>query len=234
VSSQEVEVGLYRDCERTRSFLALVRIRLSTVESGHDCRGTCLPRLDSAILAREEFVSCLPARQLFRWQTDGSGDGQQDCHSIRHGLAKGGLQTFDEPGRNLVEPQARLGGVTLAGAAPFESCDVNTDSFPSDQEIGVGGITALFPRCREASGDGFDGGSFLLLQIPHGLRPSAPALRAQLEPRAKSGRWRSPASRAFRTARVRSRTPSLARMLETWFLMVPSAVPRASAISLLL
>ncbi len=33
-------------------------------------------------------------------------------------------------------------------------------------------------------------------------------------------------SKAFSTARVRSRTPSLERMLETWFLIVPSATPQ--------
>src|ERR1051325_18109 len=43
-----------------------------------------------------------------------------------------------------------------------------------------------------------------------------------------------PRSRAFSTARVRSRTPSFDRMLEAWFLIVPSAVPSASAISRLL
>src|SRR6516225_1539519 len=107
----------------------------------------------------------------FRWQTDGSGDGQQHCHAVRHGFAKGGLQTFNEPGRNLIEPQTRLGGVTLASVAPFEGCDVNSNPFSSDHDIGVGGITTLFPRCREPSGDGFDGGSLLLLQIPHASLP---------------------------------------------------------------
>src|SRR5258708_2044085 len=107
----------------------------------------------------------------FRWQTDGSGDGQQHCHAVRHGFAKGGSQTFNEPGRNLIEPQTRLGGVTLASAAPFEGCDVNSNPFPSDHDIGVGGITTLFPRCRETSGDGFDGSSLLLLQIPHASLP---------------------------------------------------------------
>src|SRR5690606_22701677 len=40
-------------------------------------------------------------------------------------------------------------------------------------------------------------------------------------------------SKAFSTARVRSRTPSLLRMLDTWFLIVPSATPSELAISLL-
>src|SRR3982751_6768581 len=39
---------------------------------------------------------------------------------------------------------------------------------------------------------------------------------------------------AFRTARVRSRTPSWERMFETWFFTVPSATPSEFAISLLL
>src|SRR5207237_474450 len=56
----------------------------------------------------------------FRWQTDGRGDGQQHCHAVRHCFAKGGLQTFHQPGRNLIEPQMRLGAVTLARAAPSE------------------------------------------------------------------------------------------------------------------
>src|SRR5690606_28615731 len=40
-------------------------------------------------------------------------------------------------------------------------------------------------------------------------------------------------SKALSTARVRSRTPSLLRMLDTWFLIVPSATPSELAISLL-
>ena len=43
-----------------------------------------------------------------------------------------------------------------------------------------------------------------------------------------------PSSSAFSTARVRSLTPSLERMLETWFLTVPSATLSELAISLLL
>src|SRR3546814_15437021 len=40
-------------------------------------------------------------------------------------------------------------------------------------------------------------------------------------------------SKALSTARVRSRTPSLLRMFDTWFLIVPSATPSQLAISLL-
>src|SRR5690625_4893604 len=43
-----------------------------------------------------------------------------------------------------------------------------------------------------------------------------------------------PSSSAFRTARVRSRTPSFDRMLETWFFTVPSATCSELAISLML
>jgi hypothetical protein len=43
-----------------------------------------------------------------------------------------------------------------------------------------------------------------------------------------------PISNALSTARVRSRTPSLDRMFDTWFLTVPSATPSEFAISLLL
>lgn len=43
-----------------------------------------------------------------------------------------------------------------------------------------------------------------------------------------------PSSSAFNTARVRSRTPSLERMLDTWFFTVPSATFSELAISLLL
>lgn len=42
-----------------------------------------------------------------------------------------------------------------------------------------------------------------------------------------------PNSNAFSTARVRSRTPSLDRMFDTWFFTVPSATPSELAISLL-
>ena len=75
----------------------------------------------------------------FRWQTDGSSDGQQHCHAVRHGFAKDCLQTFNEPRCNPIEPQTRLGGATLESAAPFEGCDVNCNPFPSDNDIGVGG-----------------------------------------------------------------------------------------------
>ena len=60
-----------------------------------------------------------------------------------------------------------LAALPWPAAAPFEGCDVNSNPFPTDHDIGVGGITTLFPRRREPSGDGFDGGSLLLLQIPH-------------------------------------------------------------------
>ena len=43
-----------------------------------------------------------------------------------------------------------------------------------------------------------------------------------------------PSSSALSTARVRSRTPSLERMLDTWFFTVPSATRSELAISLLL
>src|ERR1700730_17727542 len=107
----------------------------------------------------------------FRWQTDGSGDGQRHYQAVRRGFAKGGSQTFNEPGRNLIEPQSRLGGVTLASAAPFEGCDVNSNPFPSDHDISVGGILTFFPCCREPPGDGFDGCLLRFLQIPHTSLP---------------------------------------------------------------
>src|SRR3546814_6327368 len=43
-------------------------------------------------------------------------------------------------------------------------------------------------------------------------------------------RHTSCSSKALSTARVRSRTPSLDRMLDTWFLIVPSATPSELAI----
>src|SRR6185312_13432077 len=57
---------------------------------------------------------------------------------------------------------------------------------------------------------------------------------------ASAGAWKRrravaqtmPSSSAFSTARVRSRTPSLERMLETWFFTVPSATFSELAISL--
>jgi hypothetical protein len=133
----------------------LLPARFPKIESGHDSRESCLSRLDPAIPAH--------------------------CHAVRHGFAKGGLQTFNEPGRNLIEPQTRLGGITLASAAPFEGCDVDSNPFPSDHDIGVGGITTLFPRCREPSGDGFDGGSLLLLQIPHASLACKRAIMLQID-----------------------------------------------------
>src|SRR6516225_210134 len=107
----------------------------------------------------------------FRWQTDGSGDGQQHCHAVRNGFAKSGLHTGNDPGCNFIEPQTRLRGVTLTRAAPFEGCDVKSNPFPSDQDTSVRGITALFPGCREPSRDGSDGGSLVVLQLAHASLP---------------------------------------------------------------
>ena len=57
--------------------------------------------------------------------------------------------------------------------------DVHSNPFPSDRDIGVWRITTLFLRYREPSGNGLDGGSLLLLQIPHRpyLRVSLTRLR---------------------------------------------------------
>ena len=121
MSCSKVEAGLYRDCERTQSFLALGQIRPSIVESRHDSRESCLSYLDPSIPAQKESLYfAFQHGSGFRRQTDGSGDGQQHGHADRHGFAKGGLQTFNKAGRNLIEPQTRLGRVTLAAAAPFE------------------------------------------------------------------------------------------------------------------
>jgi len=60
------------------------------------------------------------------------------------------LQTFNEPGRNLIEPQTKLGGVTLASAAPFEGCDVNRNPFSSDHDMASGG-SLPFSRVAPAS-----------------------------------------------------------------------------------
>ena len=67
--------------------------------------------------------------------------------------------------------------------------------------------------------------------------PKANAIRgATHRRRSRSGRHDQtiPNSSALSTARVRSRTPSLDRMFDTWFLTVPSATPSELAISLLL
>jgi len=112
--------------------LALAQIRLSTVESGHDSRESSLFHLDSAIPPEKNLYFVFQRGGRFRWHTDGSGDGQQHGHAVRHGIAKGGLQSFNESGGNLIEPQTRLGGAALANAAPFEGCDVNSKPFPSD------------------------------------------------------------------------------------------------------
>ncbi len=38
---------------------------------------------------------------------------------------------FDEPGGNLIEPQTRLGVLTVTGAARFEGCDARATRFPA-------------------------------------------------------------------------------------------------------
>ncbi len=105
--------------------------------------------------ASSEGVLAPVVRTHIEDQSRGRPEGRQP--PVRHSFAMGGLQAFSDPGCNPIEPQTRLGGVTLASAAPFEGCDVNRNPFPSDHDIGVGRITTLFPRCREPSGDGFDG-----------------------------------------------------------------------------
>ena len=76
--------------------------------------------------------------------------------------------------------------------------------------------------------DPLDTGSrsnFRVKRVPvHPVRRPTPGVLTQIYP----------SSSAFRTARVRSRTPSLDKMLDAWFLTVPSAVPSALAISRLL
>src|SRR5690606_31230012 len=68
----------------------------------------------------------------------------------------------------------------------------------------------------------------MLARLPGPAQP-----RGAMPNRVFRRRYTSFSSNAFSTARVRSRTPSLDRMFETWFLMVPSATPSELAISLL-
>jgi hypothetical protein len=72
--------------------------------------------------------------------------------------------------------------------------------------------------------------------LGHRIRISnrAPLAQFILRNRHSMPVYRYPNSSAFNTARVRSRTPSLARMLDAWFFTVPSTVPSASEISRLL
>ncbi len=69
-----------------------------------------------------------------------------------------------------------------------------------------------------------------------GCEPSAQPdrFRARCRAACPPACYTIPSSNAFRTARVRSRTPSFDRMFETWFLTVPSATLSELAISLLL
>ncbi len=77
-------------------------------------------------------------------------------------------------------------------------------------------------------------------KLPDEETAKAPQIPWRLVCRMRDGRrWTlpdqmRPSSSAFSTARVRSRTPSLERTLDVWFLIVPSVVFRARAISRLL
>lgn len=82
------------------------------------------------------------------------------------------------------------------------------------------------------SGHSADTGRKRPRRIGHG-KPSAPCCTGRLACRAGTTQT-MPISNALSTARVRSRTPSLERMLETWFFTVPSATVSELAISLLL
>jgi hypothetical protein len=76
----------------------------------------------------QSFYLVLQRGRGFRGHADGSGDGQQHGHAVRHRLVKVGSQAFQEPGCNLVEPQPGLEGVTPAGAEPFEDRDFDGGS----------------------------------------------------------------------------------------------------------
>lgn len=92
---------------------------------------------------------------------------------------------------------------------------------------GVTGLAGHFfaQRGRTPSGDGWCG------DIRSSSSPGRAGLPQEVSDRL-AGFYNAPSSKAFSTARVRSRTPSLLRMLETWFLTVPSATLSALAISL--
>lgn len=87
------------------------------------------------------------------------------------------------------------------------------------------------PHGRDKERMVLDSGPKALRLRPARRGPGAPAAGGRAGARR---RQTMPSSNAFSTARVRSRTPSLDRMLETWFFTVPSATPSELAISLLL
>src|SRR5262249_37461561 len=106
-------------------------------------------------------------RSRLRGYSDGSGDGHQHRRAVRDAVGERGLQTVDDPPRHLVEPQAGFARVRTTGAPSSQRSHIDADSLPTDGDIGVRRITPRLPRCRETSGDGFNGGALELVQVTH-------------------------------------------------------------------
>lgn len=104
----------------------------------------------------KSLYSFLQRGGCFRRKKYGCRDRQQHGRPVRCGFANGGLKTLKESGRNSIKPQARLHSAMRFRAAFFQGCDINSNPSPSGHHKGVRRITALFPTCREPSGDGFD------------------------------------------------------------------------------
>ncbi|HLW99466.1 MAG TPA: hypothetical protein VKR82_12530 [Candidatus Acidoferrales bacterium] len=85
----------------------------------------------------KSIYSVLQRGSGFRWQSNWSGEGQQHDHAGRYGIVKAGLQTVYEPGRNLIEPQMRDGGVGSASDSTFENCDVYRNPFSRSGNNGI-------------------------------------------------------------------------------------------------
>lgn len=74
-----------------------------------------------------------------------------------------------EPDYDSVEAQAWRGVGSAASGAQFDGCDINSNSFSRDSDTGARRIIGFLVSGREVSGDSFDDGPVLLLQIAHSL-----------------------------------------------------------------
>jgi len=85
----------------------------------------------------------------FRWQTDGGCDGQQHRRASPARFRQGGWQTFNESGRNLIEPQARLAALPRPVPRSLRVAMSTAARFPATRDVGVRRITTLFPHRRD-------------------------------------------------------------------------------------
>jgi hypothetical protein len=116
------------------------------------------------------------------------------------------LADADTSGTNVGGPLSDAASPSIGGRGG--GCNIRASATPSEGTtflVGLGIVAGLRLRRRRGRAN-----HFLGLPVSH------------------------PSSRALKTARVRSRTPSLLKTLEAWFFTVPSDVPDAIAISRLL